>query len=196
MAKLTDTQLVILSAAAQREGGAVLPLPKSLKTNKGAATGVLKSLLKQALIAERPATRDEEAWREVNDGKRISLVITDAGLKVIGVEAEPAPQQAPARNEKARGEGRAGRAGGQAPRRSKPEAEPNGAKPGTKMALLIDLLGRKNGVTIEEIAKATGWQAHSVRGAISGGLKKKLGLAVSSEKADGRDRVYRITAHR
>jgi hypothetical protein len=39
---------------------------------------------------------------------------------------------------------------------------------------------------------ATGWQAHSVRGAISGALKKKLGLEVTSEKIDGRGRVYRI----
>ncbi len=48
------------------------------------------------------------------------------------------------------------------------------------------------GATIEEIVEATGWQAHSVRGAISGALKKKLGLAVTSEKVQARGRVYRI----
>ena len=57
---------------------------------------------------------------------------------------------------------------------------------------MIDLLARKNGATIEEAVKATGWQAHSVRGAISGGLKKKLGMTVTSEKIEGRGRVYRV----
>ncbi len=57
---------------------------------------------------------------------------------------------------------------------------------------MIDLLKRKKGATIEEIVEATGWQAHSVRGAISGTLKKKLGLAVTSERVDGRGRTYRI----
>ncbi len=54
MPKLSDTQLVILSAAARREDGTVLPLPRSLKVNKAAATTVLKSLLKKGLVAERP----------------------------------------------------------------------------------------------------------------------------------------------
>jgi Protein of unknown function (DUF3489) len=46
------------------------------------------------------------------------------------------------------------------------------------------------------VTKATGWQPHSVRGAISGALKKKLGLAVASDKVEGRGRVYRIAAKR
>ncbi len=57
---------------------------------------------------------------------------------------------------------------------------------------MIDLLKRKKGATIGEIVEATGWQPHSVRGAISGALKKKLGLAVTSETVRARGRVYRI----
>ncbi len=67
-------------------------------------------------------------------------------------------------------------------------------RPGTKQALLIDLLKRKKGATIEKIVEATGWQPHSVRGAISGTLKKKLGLAVTSEKPGDGPRRYRIAA--
>jgi len=51
---------------------------------------------------------------------------------------------------------------------------------------------RRDGATIDELVKLTGWQAHSVRGAISGTLKKKLGLAVTSEKIEGRGRVYSV----
>ena len=71
---------------------------------------------------------------------------------------------------------------------------PAKARTGTKQATLIDHLQRKEGATLADLVKATGWQAHSVRGAISGALKKKLGLAVISEKVEGRGRVYRIAA--
>ncbi len=63
---------------------------------------------------------------------------------------------------------------------------------GTKQAMLIDMLRRDEGATIARIAEATGWQRHTVRGAISGALKKKLGLTVTSEKAQDGERVYRI----
>ncbi len=65
-------------------------------------------------------------------------------------------------------------------------------RPGTKQTLLIDLLKRKNGATIAEAVNALGWQPHSVRGAISGTLKKKLGLNVTSAAIEGRGRVYQI----
>ena len=61
----------------------------------------------------------------------------------------------------------------------------------SKLAAVIAMLRRKEGATIEQLVKATDWQAHSVRGAISGAIKKKLGLNVESVKADDR-RVYRI----
>ncbi len=69
------------------------------------------------------------------------------------------------------------------------------ARAGTKQATLIDLLRRPGGATIADLVKATGWQPHSVRGAISGALKKKLGLKVTSETVEKRGRVYRIVAH-
>jgi len=63
---------------------------------------------------------------------------------------------------------------------------------GTTQAALIAMLRAPDGATIEEITAATGWQSHTVRGAIAGALKKKLGLDVTSEKVEGRGRVYRI----
>ncbi len=79
-----------------------------------------------------------------------------------------------------------------APRRRTTVAKPGGPRAGTKQALLIDLLKRKTGATITDLTDATGWQPHSVRGAISGALKKKLGLKVTSEPIEKRGRVYRI----
>ena len=54
------------------------------------------------------------------------------------------------------------------------------------------MLRTAEGATIDEIVAATGWQPHTVRGAIAGALKKKLGLAVTSEKVEVRGRVYRL----
>jgi hypothetical protein len=86
----------------------------------------------------------------------------------------------------------------QAPR--KPEAQPQPPAPATlapierpksKLAILIDLLQRAEGMTIAQAIEATSWQAHSVRGALAGSIKKKLGHDVASEKVDGQ-RIYRI----
>ena len=188
MPRLNDTQRVILRAAAEREDGAVLPLPKSLKARGAALTRTLEALRKKGLLEQKPAPRDAEAWRE--DGRRLMLVITDAGLEAI----DGGPAEKPAKKSRA-SEGRRKR-----PRTGRMTAGPgskgqkaaSAVRQGTKQALLIDLLKRKTGAAIEEIVEATGWQAHSVRGAISGTLKKKLGLKVASEKVDGRGRVYRI----
>ena len=65
---------------------------------------------------------------------------------------------------------------------------------GTKQAQIIALLQRPEGAAITEIVAETGWMAHSVRGMISGALKKKLGLPIASEKVDGRGTVYRLDA--
>ena len=67
---------------------------------------------------------------------------------------------------------------------------------GTKKALLIEMLSRPKGATLADLVAATGWQAHSVRGAISGTLKKKLCLAVTSAVVEARGRVYRISGGR
>ena len=75
---------------------------------------------------------------------------------------------------------------------AEPEVEHPILRTGTKQALLIAMLQRPNGATIAEIVAATGWQAHSARGAMSGALGKKLGLVVASVKDDARGRVYRI----
>lgn len=68
------------------------------------------------------------------------------------------------------------------------------ARTNTKASQVLELLRRPKGATIDELAKAVGWQVHSVRGLMSGSLKKKQGLAVKSEKIEGRGRVYSLPA--
>jgi hypothetical protein len=68
------------------------------------------------------------------------------------------------------------------------------SKSRTKLAQLEAMLRRPDGATVEQISKSLDWQTHSVRGAMSGTLKKKQGLTITSEKTDTGRRVYRIAA--
>ena len=73
------------------------------------------------------------------------------------------------------------------------------AKPRTrdnsKQAQVVAMLKRAEGATITQICEATGWQSHTVRGTFAGAFKKKLGLEITSSKADGSERTYRITTN-
>jgi Protein of unknown function (DUF3489) len=67
-----------------------------------------------------------------------------------------------------------------------------GAREGSKSAKVLDLLKRPNGATLKELMKATGWQAHSVRGFLSGAVAKKMGLTVASAKGEDGERTYSV----
>jgi len=83
---------------------------------------------------------------------------------------------------------------GSAPAQSKQaRGRKNSVKPIAtgKTGLIVDLLKKPKGASLAELCAATGWQSHSVRGALSGAIKKKLGLPLLSEKTD-KGRIYRI----
>lgn len=188
MPKLTDTQTIILSRAATRSGNLAMPLPEGLVG--AAAKMAITRMITNGWLEEVDADlrKGEPLWRETGDGHGTTLIATEAGLEAIGIEpvvaktvtgprkAKPKPDAEPAVTE--------------APEAPKPVA----IRTGTKQAQIIALLQRPEGASIAEIVEATGWQAHSARGLISGGLKKKLGLPISSEKIDGRGTVYKIDA--
>ncbi len=175
MTKLSDTQSVILSAAAQRTDHFALPLPKSLKG--GAAHKVVNALVDKGLLIEVRANRklNDPVWRETDDGRLVTLVVTDAGLAAIGIETEASKEPA-----------------AEAIQPSAPKERR--AREGTKQALVIEMLRRHEGATIAEIVKATRWAPHTTRGFFAGTLKKKLCLTVVSEKDEVRGRTYKIRA--
>ena len=118
---------------------------------------------------------------------------------------EPQPPTEPAQATAAPAAGKR-KAKAKAAKSAKPAKAASDNKPtpraGTKQALLIELLKRPEGATVDQIAAATGWQKHTIRGAISGALKKKLGLNVEATRtrevgpnktgAKGSATVYRI----
>jgi hypothetical protein len=221
MTKLSDTQAVILSAASQRDDGAVLPLPDTLKIKGGAVGKVLGSLKAKGLIDHLGTPRGDNPP---------PLRITRAGLQAIGVETEddasegatpadtgaasadagPRVTDAPAPATEADAAAMPGKRKGKAKATKTKSAKPEKAAPadkptprtGTKQARMIEMLKRPEGATVAQIAEATGWQHHTIRGAISGALKKKLGLTVEATRtrdvgpnktgAKGSSTVYRI----
>ncbi len=193
MPKFTDTQLVILSAASQRRDRAVLPLPNSLKIKGDAVTKTLEGLRKKGLLDEELAARNSAAWREGEDGRRMMLVITDAGLQAIGVDADEKTNKPPtpskARVKKSR------RRIVQKPITATPKGKKSqtAARQGTKQAQLIDLLKRKKGATIEAIVETFDWLPHTARAALTR-LRQK-GLAIERVRQNGVSR-YRIAEDR
>ena len=207
MTQLSDTQLIILSKAAEHPERIALPLPARLKG--GAVKIVVGSLIKRGLLEEVDAKvrGGETVWRETGDGHGVTLAITDAGLAAIDVEPESgkkpknaakAASKTPAKAPQAATGAKKAKAATTAapPPKAAPKA-PAGPmertpREGTKQATMIAMLQRKDGATIAEIVEATGWQQHTVRGAFAGALKKKLRLTIVSEKVEARGRVYRI----
>jgi hypothetical protein len=194
MPKLSDSQITVLADACMRDDGCAFPITAKLKGN--AAGNVLKSLLAKGLLHEVEADRDDTVWRHDEDKGSLTLCATPAAYAAIGIEeagegtlAEPAPA---ATRRDAGKKTRSGRAAGKKAAVKAPPADRKLRRAGTKQAELIAMLLRREGVTIEETIKALGWQPHTVRGAIAGALKKRLGLTITSEKVAGRGRVYRI----
>ena len=78
------------------------------------------------------------------------------------------------------------------PKSAKSPKKAAGAREGSKTASILGLLKRSGGSTLKQLTKATGWQTHSVRGFLSGALGKKMGLIVTSTKAEGGERRYSL----
>jgi hypothetical protein len=195
MAQLSDSQFVVLTAACQRPDRCVFPVDKKLKGN--AAGNVLKSLLNKGLIKEVRAKRDDTVWRHDKNNGKMTLHATRAAFDALGID----PEEVAAIDDEAEESAAAATAGDagtthetSTKSKSRRRAAPKQTRADSKQAQLIEMLKNPDGATIEEIVKKFDWQAHTVRGAIAGALKKKLGLKVESEKVEHRGRVYRIAS--
>lgn len=172
--RLNDMQLVLLATAAQREDGSLMPLPESVGDQADRAKKAVEQLIKKGLATEQPDAKKAAAWREDGD-TLISVVITDAGRAAINAEE----QEVPNKDEGGKVEGPGNVA----------EPAPEPAPRVTKRSLLIDLLKREGGASLDELIAATGWLPHTTRAAMTG--LRKAGMDVVSDKVEG-VRRYRI----
>jgi hypothetical protein len=183
--KLTGAQLVMTSAAAQRQDRC-LAAPERLK---GAAVSkVSAKLVKLGLAREIRAKPGMPIWRR-DERQAYALKLTATGLKAIAVDE--GSQEAIGASETAQAQ-------------PLPEAKTSGSpddvgrqthavapRDGSKLALMIDLLRRADGAGIVDLTEATGWLPHTTRAALTG--LRKRGYAVVRERVGAGDSVYRIS---
>jgi hypothetical protein len=167
MTKLNDTQLILLSSAAARYDGSILPLPASMADAGARATKAVATLLKRGLAEERDTT-DTECVHRTDGDLSFGVFLTDAGRAAINVGdgSDSGALEAPAPN------------------------PPASAAP-SKSAAVVALLQRPEGATLAELIAATSWLPHTSRAALTG-LRKKGHVIERSKRAD--ETCYRIVS--
>lgn len=174
--KLSDMQLVLLSTASQRDDGNFFPTAESLKGGESRIAKSIEALIKRGFAAESEVGPKVPSWR-VDGDHRLGVMITAEGRIAIGdgdTDEGPESPKAPA---------------------GPPSAPPAPAarkaseiRAGTKQALLVEMLERQEGASIQQIVDATGWLPHTTRAALTG--LKKRGFEITSEKVDGVGRYH------
>lgn len=186
---ITERQLDLITRSHCDAGGLIEPL---LALKGGAKLKMIASLAQRGLIEQM-----DGQWR-----------ITGAAIAIIKGEAQPedvlpavkgaatSPTPLPADDPELEAAVAAAEASWQ---QDQPDPAPKRGQGSSKQALVIEMLKRPEGATIAQISEATGWQHHTIRGTFAGALKKKLGLAIVSEKIEGPagtpgagQRLYRI----
>jgi hypothetical protein len=196
--KLTNTQLVLLRAAAQRKDLCVVAPP----TLKGAtAQKVASRLISAGFVKEVKAKASDPLWRrDEESGASHTLKLTAAGAKAIAVDGAAEPEDAGGENDALASRDQAA---------IPPKLDAKAARPaegtelgparqfaprgGSKLARVIALLQRDHGATIEELLAATGWLAHTTRAVLTG-LRKRGYVVAIDRSEDKRRSFYRIPA--
>jgi hypothetical protein len=203
MTKLTDTQLIVLSSAAKHDEGLAT---RPINLHAAAAQKVASSLINKGVVREIRAKADAPVWHENDDG-RFALKITKAGREAIGVDdeaedAESSPavpvasksKKGATRSADAKSAPKAPAARTQATARRKAgggdEASSGQLRPGSKQAIIVDLMVRPKGAALDELIAATDWLPHTTRAALTGLRKRGYGI----ERTRGEDKITRYRA--
>jgi hypothetical protein len=183
--KLTDVQRTILSSAARRSDGAATPPERMIVKS---AQKLAATLIEKGLVREVRAKADMPVWRRNEEGRACSLIVSKLGREAIKGLDDPqvadAALDTPAPSSTTNA----------APSQVAASARPGRTIPreGSKLADVMSLLGRKQGVGIEELTSTTGWLPHTTRAALTG--LRKRGFAIERSRSEQGGSVYRINA--
>lgn len=161
MTKLTDMQLVLLSTAAGRPDGSLLPPAESLGARADRIRRAVEALIKKGLAGEIAVSDAARSWRSAHD-VLYGVAINDAGRAAIAVEvtASPAAETAVV---------------------AEPQSVPAPAAV-SKIGQVLDLMRRDDGATLTEMVTLTGWLPHTTRAALTG-LRKKGHAITKTDRA-------------
>jgi hypothetical protein len=167
MTKLTDLDSILLSAAAQRDTGSLLPAPETVSSAGARLTKAIAGLVKRS-FAEEYETSDKLATHRIDGDVAYGVYITDAGNAAIGITDGDSADT------------------GEAPA---PAPAALGMPRVTKACTVLELLGREEGATLADLIAATGWLPHTTRAALTG-LRKKGHVLEKSKR--GEQTCYRV----
>lgn len=182
---LEDLQLILLTAAAKTEGGSILPAPAHIAQYDIHVREAVGILIDRGLADEINVDEPEMSWR-ADDEAMFGAVISDCGRETAEISG-------PVLDEPEMKSARRGRKPGKNPTTKvapPPPVPPVAKVPGGKQAKVIQLLNRKQGVSLDQIMEATGWLAHSARAVLSGLRKKGYHI---DRTMTSKGSVYRIT---
>ena len=174
---LTDTQRFVLSCAAQRHDGAAT-LPEGM--TERAAQKLAAMLVEREFVQEIRAKPGMPVSRRSEEGRSRALIITQLGRAAIKVED----------NRESADTDLAAQASASTDKAASAQSERSAPRQGSKLSIVIDLLARKRGAGIEELASAVGWLPHTTRAALTG--LRKRGYAIERERSEKGGSVYRI----
>jgi hypothetical protein len=170
MIQLTDLDAILLSGAAKRDSGSLLPVPESVSGGGARLTKAITALIKHGLAEERE-TYDKTAVRRTEEDVAYSVFITGAGNAAIGINVSDDNDD---------------NAGAEAASPAQPIMPRV-----TKASAVVALLQREEGATLADMIAATGWLPHTTRAALTG-LRKKGHVLEKSKRDD--QTCYRIQA--
>lgn len=168
MTQLNDTQLLVLSAASQRPDGLLAP-PLRLR---GAALHIFqRKLVELRLATEQSVGPNDPAWHQSDERGPIGLQISPFGLAALGVEPEGAVAE---------------------PEPSSDSPSNPVPRPGSKIAIVLELLQRPEGASLDELVVATRWLPHTIRAAVTG--LRKRGHVIALRRGEGDRAAYHVGA--
>ena len=175
--KLNDLQIILLSAASCRELGSLLPLPDAAASDLARTEKAITALIRKGLAEEAPTSNRILAWREV-DQEPTGVFITAAGQQAIGLGAVDPSSVSDG--------GAAEFDGANAPvgeGATVPVVTTSQPRASSKNGLVVDLLRRPTGATLDELVAATGWLPHTTRAVLTG-LRKKGHTVLRGKRDD------------
>jgi len=178
-------------ACQSTDSGSAWPVPDSITATPGSVRKTIKRMIANGMLEEVPSTNDHPIWREDGD-LGFGIVITETGMAALGLDKGSGSSNVHQTTADGPNSEDSGSNASRASDRSRSDDPAGLPRHGTKLGMVLELLNDKKGTSIEKMMDATGWQAHSVRAAMTG--LRKRGITIERSKSKDGLTVYLTAA--